>query len=223
LLVAALGATVLLGAGVVACQSQPAPDVGADPVTTLASTPVAEATPPAAPADPATAAGGATAVPVQDGALPTADADESPVRLRIPDMGLTATVAAVGVDARTGDFAVPPSVDRVGWYRYGPGVTAKAGSIVVAGHVDSAEQGKGAFFKLTSLKPGAKIVLTGADGVDRPFTMVARKTYAKTRIPLDRYFSRDGAVRLTLITCGGPFDAKTRHYRDNVVVTAEPA
>jgi hypothetical protein len=27
---------------------------------------------------------------------------------------------------------------------------------------------------------------------------------------------------LTLITCGGPFDARTRHYRDNVVVTAEP-
>jgi hypothetical protein len=39
---------------------------------------------------------------------------------------------------------------------------------------------------------------------------------------LDKYFARDGAVRLTLITCGGPFDQDTRHYRDNVVVTAVP-
>ena len=38
---------------------------------------------------------------------------------------------------------VPPSVDRVGWYRFGPGMSADQGSIVIAGHVDSAEQGKG--------------------------------------------------------------------------------
>ena len=43
----------------------------------------------------------------------------------------------------------------------------------------------------------------------------------KTRIPLERYFARDGALRVTLITCGGPFDRTTGHYRDNVVVTAE--
>jgi hypothetical protein len=35
-------------------------------------------------------------------------------------------------------------------------------------------------------------------------------------------FARDGLLRLRLITCDGPFDAKTRHYRDNVVVTASP-
>ena len=53
--------------------------------------------------------------------------------------------------------------------------------------------------------------------------MVARERYRKTTIPLDRYFARDGAPRLTLITCGGPFDRTTGHYRDNVVVTAVPA
>lgn len=31
-----------------------------------------------------------------------------------------------------------------------------------------------------------------------------------------------GSPRLTLITCGGPFDAEARHYRDNIVVTAVP-
>ncbi len=41
--------------------------------------------------------------------------------------------------------------------------------------------------------------------------------------PLDELFRRDGAPRLTLITCGGPFLPESGSYRDNVVVVAEPA
>jgi len=136
-------------------------------------------------------------------------------------MDLDATVTPVGVD-RNGDFAVPPSVDRVGWYRYGPGFAADAGSIVIAGHVDSAAQGEGAFFKLGALEINDKITLYDQAGASREFEVVARERYAKTKIPLDKYFARDGKLRLTLITCGGPFDRRTGHYRDNVVVTATP-
>ena len=132
-------------------------------------------------------------------------------------MKLDADVAAIGVNSQTGEVDVPPSVDRVGWYKYGPGPSATAGSIVIAGHVDSAEQGKGAFFKLGSLAPGDRVFLD-----KREFAVVGRERYQKTKIPLEKYFARDGDLRLTLITCGGPFDARTGHYRDNVVVTATP-
>jgi hypothetical protein len=44
----------------------------------------------------------------------------------------------------------------------------------------------------------------------------------KEKLPTDIY-SRRGRPRLVLVTCGGPFDEATRHYRDNVVVTAVPA
>ncbi|MBL7253523.1 class F sortase [Paractinoplanes lichenicola] len=198
-----LGLGLAVTAGAVACQSQPADDFGAPAVTTLASS-----APPA------------LRVPIQDGKPPQADAGDEPARLRIPALQLDATVDAVGIDAATGDFAVPPSVDQVGWYRYGPGFSARAGSIVIAGHVDSAAEGKGAFFRLGALKAGEPVTLTGADGKERAFEVVARERYRKTAIPLEKYFARDGAVRLTLITCGGPFDTKTGHYRDNVVITA---
>lgn len=33
---------------------------------------------------------------------------------------------------------------------------------------------------------------------------------------------REVEGRLVLITCGGPFDRRTRHYRDNVIVYASP-
>jgi hypothetical protein len=207
-----VGAAMLVATGVAACQAEPPADVGAATVTAMA-------TASAAPTGPGITRSG---VPVQDGGLPSADPVEPPVKLVIPAMRLNATVAAVGVDARTGEFDVPLSVDRVGWYRFGPGVEATAGSIVVAGHVDSAAQGKGAFFALGKLAKGERITVAGADGVDRVFTVVARERYAKTKIPLEKYFARNGKVRLTLITCGGPFDARTGHYRDNVVVTAAP-
>jgi hypothetical protein len=160
------------------------------------------------------------AVPVQPGVLPTGGPTIAPARLAIPAMSLNARVEPVGIDARTGDFAVPPSVDRVGWYRYGPGLEATAGSIVIAGHVDSATQGKGAFFGLRDLDEDDPVTVWDARGGSAAFRVVAVEQYRKTRIPLDRYFARDGAPRLTLITCGGPFDKATRHYRDNIVVTA---
>jgi hypothetical protein len=59
-------------------------------------------------------------------------------------------------------------------------------------------------------------------GVSVGSPVVGHEVYAKTRIALGRYFARDGALRLTRITCGGPFGPRTRHYRDNIVVTATP-
>ncbi|WBB82046.1 class F sortase [Micromonospora sp. WMMD882] len=208
----AAGAAALTVATVVACRARPAENVGGADVERLAS-PTSTAPAPAAPR-----------IPVATGDLPSvAAATVPPVRLRIPAIDVTATVDPVGVDAGTGEFAVPPSVDEVGWYRYGPGLEAGRGSIVVAGHVDSATQGRGAFHRLRELDRGDTVTLTGRDGTDRAYRVVAREEYDKTRIPLERYFARDGEVRLTLITCGGPFDAEARRYRDNVVVTAVPA
>jgi hypothetical protein len=208
LLLLALGGTLAATGVVAACESQPADDFGSPVVT--------------APPGPSVAASPDVRVPIADGTIPAVGGTAAPARLRIPALDLDATVDAVGIEAATGDFAVPPSVDRVGWYRYGPGFAAEAGSIVIAGHVDSAAEGEGAFFKLGTLDAGDTVTLTGPGGKAREFEVVARKRYQKTAIPLDEYFARDGGVRLTLITCGGPFDPKTRHYRDNVVVIATP-
>ena len=203
----AAGLAGLVFAGVVACQSAPPQSVGALPPVS-SSAPVPASTP------------GSSVPPVASGSLPGPDHSEPPSQLSIPALQLTATVDPVGV---TGDvFDVPPSVDRVGWYRFGSSLSDKSGSIVIAGHVDSADQGRGAFFRLASLEPGDKVSLRSSSGPQVAFQVVAREVYAKTRIPLEKYFDRDGKLRLTLITCGGPFDRKTRHYRDNVVVTATP-
>ncbi|GIJ07032.1 class F sortase [Micromonospora andamanensis] len=203
----AAGAAALAVAAVVAVVSRPAGDVGAEQAAALASPTPSTAGP---------------AVAVVPGALPEDTDTVRPVRLRIPSIGVTARVGPVGVNERTKEFDVPPSVDQIGWYRYGPGLETDSGSVVIAGHVDSAEQGRGAFYRLRELAPGDTVTATGDDGTERTYRVVAREEYDKTKIPLERYFARDGRPRLTLITCGGPFDAEARRYRDNIVVTASP-
>jgi LPXTG-site transpeptidase (sortase) family protein len=208
----AAGVAALTVAALVACGSQPAGNVGSEEAKDLATT---------SPSPTASAAG--PAVPVTKGELPNGAETVPPAKLVIPGIDVTATVNAVGINQKTDEFEVPPSVDQIGWYRYGPGLDAKTGSVVIAGHVDSATQGKGAFFRLKELDQGDTMTVTGSDGEARTYRVVAREEYQKTKIPLERYFARDGKPRLTLITCGGPFDAEARKYRDNIVVTAVPA
>ena len=56
------------------------------------------------------------------------------------------------------------------------------------------------------------------DGRTLTFDVVRRQRYAKERLPVRRLFTRHGAAVLTLITCGGRFDAATRQYDANTVV-----
>jgi hypothetical protein len=62
-----------------------------------------------------------------------------------------------------------------------------------------------------------------SDGSVRRFTVDEIQQIPKVDLPTGDLFRRDGAPRLALITCGGEFDAASRHYRDNIVVLASPA
>nr|WP_246215412.1 class F sortase [Modestobacter muralis] len=144
-----------------------------------------------------------------------------PVRLSLPARGIEAPIDPVGVEPE-GEMTLPEDVDRVGWYSYGPVPGAAEGAAVVAGHVDDAEQGLGALAPLREAEPGDEVVVEAADGSTTRWTVTGRETIDKPGVPLGELFARTGAPRLVLITCGGPFDADLRSYRDNVVVVAEP-
>jgi LPXTG-site transpeptidase (sortase) family protein len=145
----------------------------------------------------------------------------APVRVRSAPVGIDAAVTSVGVDGR-GEMEVPQDVRTVGWYRFGPGPGAAAGSAVLAGHVDDRVQGRGAFFDLTGLGVGDPVQVDLADGRVLGYRVTQVERIDKASLPVDRLFARDGAPHLTLVTCGGEFDRAARSYRDNVVVTAEP-
>ncbi len=197
--------------------TRPSPSDGVSVVT------VGQA-PPVTPSSAAASAPGRTSLPTLTArpaspGAPTRTA--APRRLVIASVGVDARVAAVGVDA-AGAMVVPKEVDEVGWYRYGSAPGAPAGAAVVTGHVDSAEAGAGALFPLRTVEVGAVVEVTAGDGRLLRYRVVGKETFDKQRLPVERLFARDGAPRLVLITCGGPFDAELASYRDNLVVVAVP-
>ena len=145
----------------------------------------------------------------------------APVRISSAPLGVDAPVDAVGIDP-DGQMELPEDVSRVGWYRFGPEPGAQ-GSAVLAGHVDDREQGPGALFRIRDAAVGDELTVTDTAGTATRWRVVSRELVTKQVLPVDRIFARDGAPRLTLITCGGPFLPEYRSYRDNVVVVAEPA
>ncbi|MEA2220601.1 MAG: hypothetical protein QOJ35_3227 [Solirubrobacteraceae bacterium] len=144
-----------------------------------------------------------------------------PTRVRLPARGIDARVYAADIDTRTGALAVPKDIDRVGWWRDGAAPGSAAGAILLAGHVDSAKRGAGAFFALKDARRGDSVSVTSDDGKVRTFRVTTMRRVLKAALP-ESIYSRTGPRRLVLVTCGGPFDAKLGHYRDNIVVTALP-
>ena len=146
----------------------------------------------------------------------------APTRVKIDSVGINATSSAVAIDTAKGVLGVSPNIHHTGWWADGAQPGDRTGAVLIAGHVDSATGGAGAFFHLKDAKPGDRVQVPTAGGRTFTYKVVSVKTYLKAQLPTDVWSTR-GPARLVLVTCGGPFDQKTRHYRDNIVLTAVPA
>jgi hypothetical protein len=145
----------------------------------------------------------------------------APLALTIPAIGVTSSLLRLGQTAR-GVLEVPPPgshYDQAGWYRYSP-TPGSLGPSIIAGHVDSARAGPSVFFRLGRLHPKDTILVKRADGLTAVFTVDAVGRYPKTRFPTELVYGNTNRAALRLITCGGPFDRRTRNYLDNIVVFA---
>jgi LPXTG-site transpeptidase (sortase) family protein len=143
-----------------------------------------------------------------------------PSKVKLTRLGIDAPVSAIGIDLKSGALGIPENIRRVGWWRDGATPGDAQGTTLIAGHVDSAKAGAGAFYALKSARRGDVVTVTqGARTLRYRVTTV--KTMRKAALPTSIY-TRAGAPKLVLVTCGGPFDAELGHYRDNIVVTAVP-
>jgi LPXTG-site transpeptidase (sortase) family protein len=153
-----------------------------------------------------------SAAPVRQDVLPR------PRALLIPRLDLSLPVLARGVD-RTGAMALPGTPRAVSWYRFGSGPLSDEGATVLAGHVDTASLGIGPLARLAELRAGDRLrVRVGDRLVTYSVTSVTR--IAKAVLDLPALFSRVGAPRLHLVTCGGDYLPDQGGYQDNVIVAA---
>ncbi|MGB5951850.1 MAG: class F sortase [Ornithinimicrobium sp.] len=142
-----------------------------------------------------------------------------PTRLQLPD-GSDAPVQPVStVD---GELVVPENVDRLGWWDGGAYVNDPFGSTVIAGHIDSAEQGVGFFGKLLAVTDGDQVMVHGEDG-ELAYTVTSTDLVNKDVLVDDTVaFDQTGEHRLVLITCSGRWIPERNSYESNFIVVAEP-
>ncbi|GIJ00052.1 LPXTG-site transpeptidase (sortase) family protein [Sediminihabitans luteus] len=162
-----------------------------------------------------------TGVPVVAATLPPVVRQPAPVRLELPALDVDMPVTPVGVDD-DGTVGIPESGKVAGWYRYGAVPGSDAGTAVVTSHVDTVADGLGEFARLVDARPGDAVRVLDETGAAHEYTVATVERIAKTDVPLDQVFDRDGPPRLVLVTCGGRWDASIGHYADNVIVTAVP-
>lgn len=143
----------------------------------------------------------------------------TPRRITIADIDVDAPVVAVGLQVN-GSMEIP-GADEAGWYHYGARPGGVAGSTVIAAHVDHKGQ-PGVFIELRRLEIGAEVAVTDNLGLVRRYTVTERFQVDKDDLPAEELFRLDGTPTLTLITCGGTFNRKQRHYSDNIVIRATP-
>lgn len=159
--------------------------------------------------------------------VPTVLEDRSftPSRILMSRPDVDARVEPVDV-LPDGNLVIPEDVRTVGWWRSGAAPGSPVGTVVLAGHVDSATAGPGALFHLDQAPVGSRITLRGTNPTaaqdTQVYEVVGRRRYAKAALPAAALFAQGRTPRLVVITCGGEFDPVTRHYTDNVVVFAEP-
>jgi sortase (surface protein transpeptidase) len=142
-----------------------------------------------------------------------------PVRIEIPAVAVDAPIMKLGLNA-DGTIQVPPldNHNLAGWYT-GSVTPGEEGAAVIVGHVDSWSGGS-VFFKIKNLVPGDKIDILRADGRTAVFSVDGLQKAAKVAFPTDAVYGNPGYPALRLITCGGPFNASTGEYLDNIIVYA---
>jgi hypothetical protein len=143
-----------------------------------------------------------------------------PAKVVLPGGASAPVRPAITVD---GQLKVPERVTNVGWWDGGSEVGDPFGSVVIAGHIDSTNQGLGFFARLPSLRVGERVITRGPDGESAVFRIYRITVVLKAALTTSgAAFDQTGDPRLVLITCAGNFNRDRGGYDSNLVVLAHP-
>jgi len=155
--------------------------------------------------------------------LPTrepAPAGFVPDRLVVDVLGIDAHLVPTVVDTG-GALVPPPDLSHLGWWR-GVRPGSGAGSVLLAGHLDSRVYGQGPLARIVDLRIGDRAVLAGPSGAKAGYVVRGVRTIPKEKLPAAELFGSSGPERLVLVTCGGTFDRDRGHWDSNVVAVLDP-
>ena len=141
-------------------------------------------------------------------------------RLVIPKIGVDAqfSVKDVGTD---GQMPNPNGPEDVAYYDFSQwpglgGLPGKGGNTVLAGHVDYINYGPAVFWRLHELEPGDTVEIQQADGTKATYKIEFNKQIDASAADWTPIVQATADESITLITCGGQFEAG--HYNNRQIV-----
>jgi len=148
-----------------------------------------------------------------------------PVALTIDKLAIAADVEVLNIV--DGAMQNPTGPFVVSWYEE-TGAAGAIGNIVLAGHVDYWSVGPAIFYDIywgEQLAEGDLMTVIAEDGEQYTYEVQFQQLYnlldLTPEIITDLIFPGDKDELLTLITCGGDFDAATGEYNSRVIVRGE--
>lgn len=147
-------------------------------------------------------------------------ARSEPEVISIPRIRVWARIIPLGLNP-DGTAAVPPLARPylASWFDHGP-TPGLRGTAVLFGHVDARKVAPAVFYRIGALRPGNLIYVTLRDRQVAAFAVYSVALYRKSAFPSGAVYRYTRRPTLRLITCGGTFDRRTRHYPGNIVVFA---
>lgn len=143
----------------------------------------------------------------------------SPVRLKIPQIGIDANIERVGL-TKDGAMGVPKGVANVGWFDLSPS-PGEIGSSVIDGHSGYKNDKPAVFDNLHKLQKGDKIYIEDEKGKTIVFVVRRLWSYDNKKNASEVFSSKDGKAYLNLITCAGDWNAIEKTHSKRLVVFAD--
>jgi len=141
-----------------------------------------------------------------------------PTNLKIPSIGLNASVEQVG-KKDDGSMGTPQKFEDVAWYSLGskPG---EPGNAVIDGHVNNALTKAGVFQHLSSVKLGDMIIVSDSSGHALNYKVTDIEEYPADTAPAASIFATTGPSQVVLITCDGDWVPADKTFSARLVVFA---
>ncbi len=172
-------------------------------------------------------------IPVPSIVIPTATTtaaavagkNGSPVRLRIPSLGVDAGFQFNGLKP-DGTMEVPSTIYDVGWYTGSPRPGEKGNSIIT-GHVAQIRRSimtkQGVFYNLSQLRQGDDLYVLNDKGETIRFIVRASRLYDPTADATNIFTSTDDRAHLNIITCEGTWNQDQLSFSQRLVIFADSA
>ncbi len=161
--------------------------------------------------------------------LPTPTASPQPPSaapielLAITRFDVEGPIVVRGVDSN-GVMETPDGPTSIAWYDFSarPGfpVEEDGGNAVFSAHVDYYNYGPAVFWHLKDLKRDDVIEVRLTDGTVYKYGVVSREQVNAATADLEEIVGKTPEQVITLITCGGTFDASVGEYDQRVIVRA---